>query len=285
MGRPDVRGREEILAVHAKGKPLGDDVDIKQVAQTTAGFTGADLENLLNEAAIAAAKQDRGFIVQEDITKSFIKVGIGAEKKSRVITEKEKRITAYHQAGNAIVLHLLPDVGPVYTVSVIPTGNGAGGYTMPLPERDAMYVTTGKMLQHITVALGGRVAETLIFDDITTGASQDIKQATGEARSMVIKYGFSEKVGPINYDNDDDEVFIGRDIGHTKHFSDKVAHTIDDEVKAIVDSCYEQAKTILTENIDVLHKCAELLVEKERIGREEFEALFERNETESLDKE
>ena len=285
VGRPDVRGREEILAVHAKGKPLGDDVDIKQVAQTTAGFTGADLENLLNEAAIAAAKQDRGFIVQEDITKSFIKVGIGAEKKSRVITEKEKRITAYHEAGHAILFHLLPDVGPVYTVSVIPTGNGAGGYTMPLPERDAMYITKGKMLQDITVALGGRVAESLIFDDITTGASQDIKQATGEARSMVIKYGFSEKVGPINYDNDDDEVFIGRDIGHTKHFSDKVAHTIDDEVKAIVDSCYEQAKTILTENIDVLHKCAELLVEKERIGREEFEALFERNETESLDKE
>ncbi|MDO5519225.1 MAG: ATP-dependent zinc metalloprotease FtsH [bacterium] len=274
VGRPDVKGREEILSVHAKNKPLGEDVDIKQVAQTTAGFTGADLENLLNEAAILAAKQDRSYIMQEDITKSFIKVGIGTEKKSRVISDKEKKITAYHESGHAILFHLLPDVGPVYTVSVIPTGSGAAGYTMPLPERDDMFMTKGRMLQDITTLLGGRVAEEIIFDDITTGASQDIKQATQEARSMVVKYGFSEKVGLINYDNDDDEVFIGRDIGHTKHFSDRVAHTIDDEVKAIVDNCYEKAKTMLTENIDVLHRCAELLIEKERINREEFEALF-----------
>ncbi|MDO5294767.1 MAG: ATP-dependent zinc metalloprotease FtsH [bacterium] len=274
VGRPDVKGREEILAVHAKNKPLGEDVDIKQVAQTTAGFTGADLENLLNEAAILAAKHDRSYIMQEDITKSFIKVGIGTEKKSRVISEKEKKITAYHESGHAILFHLLPDVGPVYTVSVIPTGSGAAGYTMPLPERDDMFMTKGRMLQDITTLLGGRVAEEIIFDDITTGASQDIKQATQEARSMVVKYGFSEKVGLINYDNDDDEVFIGRDIGHTKHFSDRVAHTIDDEVKAIVDGCYEKAKTMLTENMDILHRCAELLIEKERINHEEFEALF-----------
>lgn len=275
VGRPDVKGREEILSVHAKNKPLGENVDIKQVAQTTAGFTGADLENLLNEAAILAAKDDRAYIMQEDITKSFIKVGIGTEKKSRVISDKEKKITAYHESGHAILFHLLPDVGPVYTVSVIPTGNGAAGYTMPLPERDDMFMTKGRMLQDITTLLGGRVAEEIIFDDITTGASQDIKQATNEARSMVIKYGFSEKVGLINYDNDDDEVFIGRDIAHTKHYSDRVAHTIDEEVKSIVDGCYEKAKKMLTDNIDVLHRCAELLIEKERIGREEFEALFE----------
>lgn len=275
VGRPDVKGREEILSVHAKNKPLGENVDIKQVAQTTAGFTGADLENLLNEAAILAAKDDRAYIMQEDITKSFIKVGIGTEKKSRVISDKEKKITAYHESGHAILFHLLPDVGPVYTVSVIPTGNGAAGYTMPLPERDDMFMTKGRMLQDITTLLGGRVAEEIIFDDITTGASQDIKQATNEARSMVIKYGFSEKIGLINYDNDDDEVFIGRDIAHTKHYSDRVAHTIDEEVKSIVDGCYEKAKKMLTDNIDVLHRCAELLIEKERIGREEFEALFE----------
>ena len=274
VGRPDVKGREEILLVHSKGKPLGEDVDLKQIAQTTAGFTGADLENLLNEAAICAAKDNRAFIVQEDITRSFIKIGIGTEKKSRIISDKEKRITAYHEAGHAILFHILPDVGPVYTVSIIPTGNGAAGYTMPLPERDEMFNTRGKMRQDIIVGLGGRAAEELIFDDITTGASQDIKMATKTARSMVTKYGFSTSVGMVNYDSDDDEVFIGRDLAHTRSYSESVARTIDDEVKGMIDHCYSEAKRILTEYNEVLHKCAKLLIEKERITREEFEALF-----------
>lgn len=274
VGRPDVKGREEILLVHSKGKPLGEDVDLKQIAQTTAGFTGADLENLLNEAAICAAKDNRAFIVQEDITRSFIKIGIGTEKKSRIISDKEKRITAYHEAGHAILFHILPDVGPVYTVSIIPTGNGAAGYTMPLPERDEMFNTRGKMKQDIIVGLGGRAAEELIFDDITTGASQDIKMATKTARSMVTKYGFSTSVGMVNYDSDDDEVFIGRDLAHTRSYSENVARTIDDEVKGMIDHCYSEAKRILTEYNEVLHKCAKLLIEKERITREEFEALF-----------
>ncbi|MGB8453397.1 MAG: ATP-dependent zinc metalloprotease FtsH [Anaerocolumna sp.] len=274
VGRPDVKGREEILQVHSKGKPLGEDVDLKRVAQTTAGFTGADLENLLNESAISAAKDNRSFIVQEDITRSFIKIGIGTEKKSRVISDKEKRITAYHEAGHAILFHVLPDVGPVYTVSIIPTGNGAAGYTMPLPEKDEMFNTRGKMKQDIIVGLGGRAAEELIFDDITTGASQDIKMATKTARSMVTKYGFSSNVGMVNYDSDDDEVFIGRDLAHTRSYSESVARTIDDEVKGMIDHCYSEAKKILTEYNDVLHNCAKLLIEKERINREEFEALF-----------
>ncbi len=275
VGRPDVKGREQILGVHAKNKPLGEDVDLQQIAQTTAGFTGADLENLLNEAAILAAKDDRAFIIQEDIKKSFIKVGIGTEKKSRVITDKEKKITAYHESGHAILFHLLPDIGPVYTVSVIPTGSGAAGYTMPLPEKDDMFMTKGRMLQDIVTLLGGRVAEELIFDDITTGASQDIKQATSSARAMVTQYGFSDKIGLINYGNDDDEVFIGRDWGHTKQYSADVTNAIDAEVKHIIDECYSKAKSILTENMDVLHKCANLLIEKERIGRSEFESLFD----------
>lgn len=285
VGRPDVKGREEILHVHAKGKPLGEDVNLKQIAQTTAGFTGADLENLLNEAAILAAKENRGFINQEDINRSFIKVGIGAEKKSKVISDKEKRITAYHEAGHAILFHMLPDVGPVYTVSIIPTGMGAAGYTMPLPERDDMFNTRGKMRQDIIVSLGGRAAEEIIFDDITTGASQDIKMATKTARAMVTKYGFSNTVGMINYDNDDDEVFIGRDWGHTRSYSENVARVIDDEVKNIIDHCYNEAKRILTEHNDVLHNCAKLLIEKERINREEFEGLFEKghdNEDKSI---
>jgi cell division protease FtsH len=274
VGRPDVKGREEILFVHSKGKPLGEDVDLKRIAQTTAGFTGADLENLLNEAAICAAKDNRAFVIQEDITRSFIKIGIGTEKKSRVISDKEKKITAYHEAGHAILFHVLPDVGPVYTVSIIPTGNGAAGYTMPLPERDEMFNTRGKMRQDIIVGLGGRAAEELIFDDITTGASSDIKMATKTARSMVTKYGFSSNVGMVNYDNDDDEIFIGRDFGHTRSYSESVARTIDDEVKVMIDHCYSEAKKILTEYNDVLHNCAKLLIEKERITREEFEALF-----------
>ncbi|WFR57182.1 ATP-dependent zinc metalloprotease FtsH [Anaerocolumna sp. AGMB13025] len=274
VGRPDVKGREEILLVHSKGKPLGEDVDLKQIAQTTAGFTGADLENLLNEAAICAAKDNRAFVIQEDINRSFIKIGIGTEKKSRIISEKEKRITAYHEAGHAILFHVLPDVGPVYTVSVIPTGNGAAGYTMPLPERDEMFNTRGKMRQDIIVGLGGRAAEELIFDDITTGASSDIKMATKTARAMVTKYGFSTNVGMVNYDSDDDEIFIGRDFGHTRSYSESVARTIDDEVKVMIDHCYSEAKRILTEYNDVLHNCAKLLIEKERINREEFEALF-----------
>lgn len=274
VGRPDVGGREEILAVHAKNKPLGDDVDLKQIAQTTAGFTGADLENLLNEAAIAAAKDDRAFITQDDIKKSFVKVGIGAEKKSRIISEKEKRITAFHESGHAILFHLLPDVGPVYSVSIIPTGAGAAGYTMPLPENDDMFNTKGKMLQDIIVSLGGRVAEELVFDDITTGASQDIKQATRMAKAMVTKYGMSENIGLICYDNDDDEVFIGRDLAHTRGYGEGVATTIDQEIKRIIDECYLKAKEIIAENRDVLDACANLLLEKEKIGQKEFEALF-----------
>lgn len=274
VGRPDVQGREEILRVHAKGKPLSEEVDLKQIAQTTAGFTGADLENLLNEAAILAAKDNRVFLKQEDIRKAFVKVGIGAEKKSRVISEKEKRITAFHEAGHAILFHVLPDVGPVYSVSIIPTG-GAGGYTMPLPERDDMFNTRGKMLQDITVALGGRVAEEEVLDDITTGASQDIKQATSLAKSMVTKFGMSEAVGLVNYDNDSDEVFIGRDLAHTSRgYGENVATTIDREVKRIIDECYERARSIIREYDSVLHACAELLLEKEKISREEFEALF-----------
>ncbi len=275
VGRPDVGGREEILSVHAKNKPLGDDVDLKQIAQTTAGFTGADLENLLNEAAIIAAKEDRAYITQTDIKKAFVKVGIGAEKKSRVISEKEKRITAFHESGHAILFHLLPDVGPVYSVSIIPTGAGAAGYTMPLPERDGMFNTKGKMLQDIIVSLGGRVAEELVFDDITTGASQDIKQATRMAKDMVTKYGMSENIGLICYDNDDDEVFIGRDLAHTRGYGEGVATTIDLEVKRIIDECYEKAKQMIAEHRDVLDACANLLLEKEKISQQEFEALFE----------
>ena len=275
VGRPDVGGREEILKVHAQNKPLGDDVDLKQIAQTTAGFTGADLENLLNEAAIFAAKEDRGYIVQSDIRKSFVKVGIGSEKRSRIITDKEKRITAYHEAGHAILFHVLPDVGPVYSVSIIPTGVGAAGYTMPLPEREEMFNTKGRMLQEIIVDLGGRVAEELIFDDITTGASQDIKQATGVAKAMVTKYGMSEHIGLINYDNDDDEVFIGRDLAHTRSYGENIASVIDQEIKRIIDECYQKSRSILLEHENVLHKCADLLLEKEKISRDEFEALFE----------
>ncbi len=276
VGRPDVKGREEILKVHANGKPLGEDVDLTQTAQTTAGFTGADLENLLNEAAIIAAKEGRIFLQQEDIRRSFVKVGIGAEKKSHVISEKEKRITAFHEAGHAILFHVLPDVGPVYSVSIIPTGIGAAGYTMPLPERDEMFNTRGKMLQDITVALGGRVAEEQIFDDITTGASQDIKDATAKAKAMVTKFGMSEKLGLINYDNDSDEVFIGRDLAHaSRGYGEEVAGKIDAEVKRIIDECYLKAKKIIKEYDGVLHACAELLLQKEKITREEFEALFE----------
>ena len=274
VGRPDVGGREEILHVHAKNKPLGDDVDLKQIAQTTAGFTGADLENLLNEAAIRAAKADRGFIRIEDIRSSFVKVGIGAEKKSRIISEKEKRITAFHEAGHAILFHVLPDVGPVYSVSIIPTGAGAAGYTMPLPEKDEMFNTKGQMLQEIVVDLGGRVAEEMIFDDITTGASQDIKQATAMAKAMVTKYGMSDQLGLICYDEEDNEVFIGRDLAHTKGYGENVATMIDQEVKRIIDECYLKAKEIIHQYEAVLHQCADLLLEKEKISREEFEALF-----------
>ncbi len=277
VSRPDVKGREEILKVHAKNKPLGDDVDLHQIAQTTAGFTGADLENLLNEAAIYAAKGSRAYMIQEDIRKAFIKVGIGAEKKSRVISENEKRITAYHESGHAILFHVLPDVGPVYTVSIIPTGVGAAGYTMPLPERDDMFNTKGKMLQNIIVDLGGRVAEELVFDDITTGASQDIKQATSIARSMVTKYGMSEKIGLINYGSDDEEVFIGRDLAHTRSYGEQVAGQIDEEVKRIVDECYAKARELINANRKVLDACAGLLLEKEKITRDEFEALFVQN--------
>ena len=281
VGRPDVGGREEILKVHARNKPLGDDVDLKQIAQTTAGFSGADLENLLNEAAILAAKENRVFIQQSDIRHAFVKVGIGPEKKSRIVSEKERRITAYHEAGHAILFHVLPDVGPVYSVSIIPTG-GAGGYTMPLPEKDDMFNTKGHMLQEITVSLGGRVAEEEIFDDITTGASQDIKQATAIAKSMITKFGMSEKLGLINYDNDSDEVFIGRDFGHTSRgYGEKVAGTIDEEVKRIIDECYAQARSIIQEYHPVLEKCAELLLEKEKITKSEFEALFEESETDA----
>ena len=275
VGRPDVKGRREILDVHAKGKPLGDDVDLQQIAQTTAGFTGADLENLLNEAAILAAKEERVFIQQKDIQRSFVKVGIGAEKKSKVVSEKEKRITAYHEAGHAILFHVLPDVGPVYSVSIIPTGAGAAGYTMPLPEKDEMFNTRGQMLQDITVSLGGRVAEELVLDDITTGASQDIKQATAMAKSMVMKFGMSEELGLINYDNDSEEVFVGRDFGHTSRgYGEEVASKIDKEVKRIIDDCYKDAKRIIKEHENILEACATLLLEKEKITGEEFEALF-----------
>lgn len=274
VGRPDVKGRLEILNIHAAKKPLGDDVDLDSLSRTTAGFTGADLENLLNEAAINAAKKKRSFITQEDVQYAFVKVGIGVEKKSKVISEKERKITAYHESGHAILFHLLPDVGPVHTISIIPTGMGAAGYTMPLPERDEMFNTKGKMLQNIIVSLGGRVAEELIFDDITTGASQDIKQATQTARDMVTKYGFSSKLGLINYDNDNDEVFIGRDLAHARPYGEGIASQIDEEVKNIIDDCYKQAKKLISENMDILNKSSALLLEKEKISREEFEALF-----------
>ena len=276
VGRPDVKGREEILLVHAKGKPLGDDVDLKEVARTTAGFTGADLENLMNEAAILAAKEKRIYVKQSDINRAFIKVGIGAEKKSRVISEKEKQITAYHESGHAILFHLLPDVGPVHTISIIPTGRGAAGYTMPLPEKDEMFQTKGRMMQELVVDLGGRVAEELIFHDVTTGASQDIKQATALARAMVTRYGMSERLGLINYDDDDGQVFIGRDLAHTRSYGEEIASIIDEEVKRLIDDAHEKAQTMLKTHEQVLHDCAKLLVEKEKIGREEFEALFER---------
>lgn len=275
VGRPDIGGREEILKVHAQNKPLGDDVDLKQIAQTTAGFTGADLENLLNEAAISAAKEDRAYIIQSDIRNSFVKVGIGAEKKSRIISEKEKRITAFHEAGHAILFHVLPDVGPVDSISIIPTGAGAAGYTMPLNENDEMFNTKGRMLQEIVVDLGGRVAEEMILDDITTGASQDIKQATQLAKAMVTKYGMSENVGLINYDNEDDQVFIGRDLAHARGYGESVATRIDEEVKRIIDECYAKARKIIKEHEDILNRCAGLLLEKEKINREEFEALFQ----------
>lgn len=274
VGKPDIKGREEILKVHANGKPLGDDVDLETIAQTTAGFTGADLENLLNEAAIYAAKDSRGYIKQADINRAFIKVGIGAEKKSRIISEKEKKITAYHEAGHAILFHLLPDVGPVHTISIIPTGTGAAGYTMPLPEKDEMFNTKGQMLQNIIVDLGGRVAEELVLGDITTGASQDIKQATKLAKAMVTQFGMSDRVGLIHYGSDDDEVFIGRDLAHTRGFSEHIATTIDEEVKRIIDDAHTKARSMIEEHMEVLHKCAKLLIEKEKIGREEFEALF-----------
>ena len=274
VGRPDVGGREEILKVHAKNKPLSDDVDLAQIAQTTAGFTGADLENLLNEAAIGAAKQNKPYVSMEEIKKAFVKVGIGAEKKSKIISDKEKKITAYHEAGHAILFHVLPDVGPVYTVSIIPTGMGAAGYTMPLPEKDEMFLTKGKMLQDIMVSLGGRIAEEIIFGDITTGASSDIKKATKEARMMVTRYGMSENIGVICYDDDEEEVFIGRDLAHAKSHSEEISSQIDREVKAIVDDCYKKAKDIIMQHESVLHSCAELLLQKEKISREEFEALF-----------
>ncbi|MDY3919255.1 MAG: ATP-dependent zinc metalloprotease FtsH [Candidatus Limivivens sp.] len=277
VGKPDIRGREEILRVHAKGKPLGDDVDLKQIAQTTAGFTGADLENLMNEAAIYAAKDGRSYVIQKDINRSFVKVGIGAEKRSKIISEKEKKITAYHEAGHAILFHVLPDVGPVHTISIIPTGMGAAGYTMPLPEKDEMFNTRNQMLQNIEVSFGGRVAEELIFGDVTTGASQDIKQATGLARAMVTKYGMSEKVGMIHYGSDDDEVFIGRDLAHTRGFGEETQNLIDEEVKRIIDQAYADAKACIQAHMDVLHKCAALLVEKEKVERDEFEALFVEN--------
>ena len=274
VGRPDVRGREEILNVHAKNKPLSDDVDLKQIAQTTAGFTGADLENLLNEAAIATAKDNRAYLTQKDIKNSFVKVGIGTEKRSKVISEKEKKITAYHEAGHAILFHVLPDVGPVYSVSIIPTGQSAAGYTMPLPEKDEMFNTKSKMMQNIVVDFGGRVAEELIFGDVTTGASQDIKQATATARHMVTRFGFSDRIGPIDYHMDEDEVFLGRDYGHVKSYSEEVAAAIDEEVSRIIDECYDRAKSIIGEHMDVLHSCAKLLIEKEKISRKEFEELF-----------
>ena len=275
---PDVGGREEILKVHSRNKHLGDDVNLTQIAQTTAGFSGADLENLLNEAAIGAAKQDKAFISQADVNKAFIKVGIGTEKHSRIVSDKEKKITAYHEAGHAILFHLLPDVGPVYTVSIVPTGQGAAGYTMPLPEKDEMFMTKGKMLQEIMVSLGGRIAEEIIFGDVTTGASSDIKKATQVARRMVTRYGMSDNIGVISYDNDDDEVFIGRDLAHTKSVSEAITAQIDKEVKDIIDDCYAKAKEMILSHEYVLHGCAKLLLEKEKIGREEFEALFHKPE-------
>ena len=278
VNRPDVAGREEILRVHARNKPLAEDVDLKKVAQTTAGFTGADLENLLNEASIVAAKENRTYVIQKDIEKAFIKVGLGVEKKSRVISDKEKKITAFHEAGHAILFHVLPDVDPVHMISIIPTGLGAAGYTMPLPEKDEMFLTKSHMLQDIMVSLGGRIAEEIVFDDITTGASNDIQKATKTARNMVTRYGMSEKLGVINYDNDDDEVFIGRDLAHAKSHSELISGKIDTEVKDIVDDCYRKAKEIILEHMDVLNKCAALLLEKEKIGREEFEALFDDKE-------
>lgn len=274
VGRPDVKGREEILRVHAKDKPLGEDVDLAQIAQTTAGFTGADLENLLNEAAIMAARDSRSYIMQQDIKHAFIKVGIGAEKRSKVISEKEKKITAYHEAGHAILFHVLPDMDPVYTISIIPTGVGAAGYTMPLPENDEMFNTKGKMIQDITTLLGGRVAEEIIFGDITTGASNDIKRATATARAMVMQYGMSEKMGLIAYGDEGDEVFIGRDLAHTRSYSEEVAKDIDQEIHGIIDGCHKKAREIILEHEDVLHKCAALLLEKEKVQRDEFEALF-----------
>ncbi len=281
VGTPDVSGREDILKVHSKNKPLAEDVDLKQLAQTTAGFTGADLENLMNEAAINAAKKGKGFVAEEDVEKAFVKVGIGAEKKSRVVSDKERRITAYHEAGHAILFHVLPDVGPVYTVSIIPTGAGAAGYTMPLPDKDEMFLTKGQMLQEIMVSLGGRIAEQIIFQDITTGASSDIKKATKVARRMVTRFGMSDNIGVICYDDDDDEVFIGRDLAHAKGHSEAVSGEIDREVKAIIDECYAKAKEIILAREDVLHGCAKLLLEKERIGREEFEALFPEGRTDA----
>ncbi len=278
VGRPDVKGREEILKVHSREKPLGEDVDLHRVAQTTSGFTGADLENLMNEAAILSARENRRFIRQNDIDRAFVKVGIGAEKKSKVISEKDKKITAYHEAGHAILFHVLPDVGPVHTVSIIPTGVGAAGYTMPLPEKDEMFNTRGRMLQSIMVDLGGRIAEELIFKDVTTGASQDIKQATQLARAMVTQYGMSERVGMIQYGSDENEVFIGRDLAHTKSYGNGIADVIDEEVKRIVDECYAKAKQIICDHEDVLHSCASLLIEKEKIGQEEFESLFAETE-------
>ena len=278
VNRPDVAGREEILRVHAKNKPLAEDVDLKKVAQTTAGFTGADLENLLNEASIVAAKENRTYIIQKDIEKAFIKVGLGVEKKSRVISDKEKRITAFHEAGHAILFHVLPDVDPVHMISIIPTGLGAAGYTMPLPEKDEMFLTKSHMLQDIMVSLGGRIAEEIVFNDITTGASNDIQKATKTARNMVTRYGMSEKLGVINYENDEDEVFIGRDLAHAKSHSELISGKIDTEVKDIVDDCYRKAKEIILEHMDVLNRCAELLLVKEKIGREEFEALFDSKE-------
>ncbi len=274
VAAPDVGGREDILKVHAKNKPLAEDVDLKQIAQTTAGFTGADLENLLNESAIIAARENRGYIIQADIRKAFIKVGIGSEKKSRIISDKEKRITAYHEAGHAILFHVLPDVGPVYTVSIIPTGIGAAGYTMPLPEKDEMFMTKSRMLQDIIVSLGGRIAEEMVFHEITTGASSDIKKATKVARKMVTRFGMSEDIGPINYDDDDDEVFIGRDLAHTRSHSEGIANEIDQEVKRIIEDCYAKAKEMIEQHAQVLHKCAELLIEREKISRTEFEELF-----------
>jgi cell division protease FtsH len=276
VGRPDVKGREDILKVHVRNKPLADDVDLHEIARTTAGFAGADLENLMNEAAICAARDNRPYIKKEDVDKTFVKIGIGGEKKSRLVPEKERRITAYHESGHAILFHLLSEVGPVHLVSIIPNGRGAGGYTMPLPENDNVFMTKKKMLQDIMVSFGGRIAEELIFGDVTTGASQDIKQATQAATAMVVKYGMSDKIGLINYEiQDGEEVFLGRDLGHSKSYSEKIAATIDKEVKRIVDECYAEAKQIIMDNMDVLHRCAALLLEKERIDRPEFEALFE----------